>query len=303
MKTPLPNNQNKFSYNDSMKNILFNGSIIAKNNSENKEEIKIKALVIATDENTLRGNLIQITKFKRDSYINLKIQLWYLIIIQTLVFFIVMSLEIYLRNLSKTKKDCIIDCKGAGNKPPSDWNDKELSLSICEDFTIICSPIFTITFLFIQFYFNNNLKSKDIFCLSDERLNLAGLINTIILDKTGTLTDEGLELFGYQIAQNRGAIETVILLDTIENNPKISNLIHLEFWKRYYLNPNDPFFFQYKYNLDNNYIYFVECLATCHSIELNKFDTMGNTIDIKLYEKFNWTIKKEETIEDTVIII
>jgi magnesium-transporting ATPase (P-type) len=42
---------------------------------------------------------------------------------------------------------------------------------------------------FTTFYFHYNLNKKKISCISDKRMNAAGRVNNIILDKTGTLTE------------------------------------------------------------------------------------------------------------------
>ena len=42
------------------------------------------------------------------------------------------------------------------------------------------------------------LRSKNIFCISPPRINLAGQIDTFVFDKTGTLTAEGLTVLGFR---------------------------------------------------------------------------------------------------------
>ena len=51
---------------------------------------------------------------------------------------------------------------------------------------------------FGSFYFHWNLSNKNISCISDKRMNASGRTNIIVLDKTGTLTEEGLEIQGFQ---------------------------------------------------------------------------------------------------------
>ncbi len=38
----------------------------------------------------------------------------------------------------------------------------------------------------------SRLKSKRIYCISPERINVAGRVNMMVFDKTGTLTEDGL---------------------------------------------------------------------------------------------------------------
>lgn len=46
----------------------------------------------------------------------------------------------------------------------------------------------------------NRLKAYNIFCISPQRINVAGRIKTFVFDKTGTLTEEGLSVLGYRPA-------------------------------------------------------------------------------------------------------
>lgn len=38
----------------------------------------------------------------------------------------------------------------------------------------------------------NRLKNQSIYCISPQRVNVAGRVNLMVFDKTGTLTEEGL---------------------------------------------------------------------------------------------------------------
>ena len=47
------------------------------------------------------------------------------------------------------------------------------------------------------------LQGYNIFCISPQRINVAGRIKTFVFDKTGTLTEEGLSVLGFRSAANR----------------------------------------------------------------------------------------------------
>lgn len=42
------------------------------------------------------------------------------------------------------------------------------------------------------------LKKKGIFCISPPRVNVSGRVNVMVLDKTGTLTEDGLQVYGFK---------------------------------------------------------------------------------------------------------
>ena len=46
------------------------------------------------------------------------------------------------------------------------------------------------------------LKGYSIFCISPQRINVAGRIKTFVFDKTGTLTEEGLSVLGFRSTAN-----------------------------------------------------------------------------------------------------
>ena len=50
----------------------------------------------------------------------------------------------------------------------------------------------------------NRLQKLKIFCISPPRVNSAGRITRFVFDKTGTITEEGLTVFGYRSVQNDG---------------------------------------------------------------------------------------------------
>lgn len=42
------------------------------------------------------------------------------------------------------------------------------------------------------------LRQEQIYCTSPTRLNISGMIRTVVFDKTGTLTEEGLKVLGHR---------------------------------------------------------------------------------------------------------
>ena len=46
-------------------------------------------------------------------------------------------------------------------------------------------------------YAQNRLKRKQIFTIQPQRINLAGAVNIALFDKTGTITEDGLQFTGF----------------------------------------------------------------------------------------------------------
>ena len=62
------------------------------------------------------------------------------------------------------------------------------------------------------------LKRKNIFCISPQKVNIAGKISVMCFDKTGTLTEDGLSLYGVtniDYSSTKG-----LIFAPLETNPK-----------------------------------------------------------------------------------
>ena len=290
MKNPLPNDNKKFSYSSHKNFVLFSGTVINKSESSNSNGV-IKALVINTGFNTLRGNLIQNVLFPKMSNFDLYSDLKIFFIGMAALYFLTISIEIYFyKKFSGSSDD---SCPGLGNTGPKDWDLIKLIEVILRAMTVIFTPALPISLIFTTFYFFWNLDRNQISCLSEKRMNAAGKVNILVLDKTGTLTEEGLDLFGFQITK-LNLIDKSLDFDKIETDSLILNSIHIEFWKKFCSNPNDDLFVDYQKNLKNNLIYFIECLATCHNIDKIKDDFLGNSIDKKIFDSMNWIQEKSD---------
>ncbi|XP_058290929.1 probable cation-transporting ATPase 13A5 isoform X2 [Hylobates moloch] len=62
--------------------------------------------------------------------------------------------------------------------------------------TVTVPPVLPAALTIGNVYAQKRLKKKKIFCISPQRINMCGQINLVCLDKTGTLTEDGLDLWG-----------------------------------------------------------------------------------------------------------
>ena len=167
--------------------------------------------------------------------------------------------------------------------------------------TILIPPSLPICFTFIVFYFQYKLGNKNIKCLSDLRLYAAGRVNVLILDKTGTITEDDLELDGFQttcINELDSNPKKVTDFDKIQPDAKLYNKVYTEFWKKFANDPNNSIFDNYKENYNFNMIFFLECLATCHSVDKMNDESLGNTIDLNLLNCVKWVQEKSSFIDN-----
>ncbi len=290
IKSPLPIDSYCFSYQNT-EHILYQGSII--NQIHTIRSLgKIRALAIATGINTYRGNLIQNIMFNKET--NFKLSSDITLIMLGLIFVFLLTIVIELIIFIKFNNDFSYkDCEGIGSVVPSEWSFDDYILTVLDSFTVIFPPILPISLTFCSFYFHFDLKRKRIICVSEKKLNTAGMIDTLVIDKTGTLTNEEIQLYGFQIGKKDYLEDRKPLkFDDIQTGPRLFNLIHSQFWKKFCANKCDKFFNDYSNNDDYNLIYFIECLASCHSIDLIKGNKLGNSIDKKIFEILEWTLEK-----------
>lgn len=305
MKNPLPCDNKKFSFSSHKKFILYNGTVVNKCESSNSSGV-LKALVINTGFNTLRGNLIQNVLFPKESNFNLYSDLKLFFMGMAIVYFLTISVQIWIYKwynppIENGKEDEFVkqleNCPGLGSNGPANWTVTKLVQNILTAMTVIFPPTLPISLSFTTFYFHLNLNRNKISCLSEKRMNAAGKVNILVLDKTGTLTEEGLDLFGFQITKLNN-LDRSLTLDEIETDSSVFKEIHMEFWKKFCFNPNDPIFENYQTNLQNNLIYFIECLATCHTIDKIKDDCLGNSVDKKIFDNLKWIQDKSDEKSD-----
>ena len=209
MKNTLPTDLKKFTFSSHKKFILYNGTVVNKCESNNSSGV-IKALVINTGFNTLRGNLIQNVLFPKESNFNLYSDLRLFFIGMAIVYLITISIEIWFYKMFNPYVQAgkidqfeqkVLDCPGLGSRGPSNWTVTILVQNILTALTVIFPPTLPISLTFTTFYFHLNLNRNKISCLSEKRMNAAGKVNILVLDKTGTLTEEGLDLYGFQITK------------------------------------------------------------------------------------------------------
>jgi cation-transporting P-type ATPase 13A2 len=64
------------------------------------------------------------------------------------------------------------------------------------------------------------LRQEKIYCISPTRLNVCGMIKTVVFDKTGTLTDEDLKVLGHRgvFTSTQGQIKFGCLTDDVIHN-------------------------------------------------------------------------------------
>ena len=247
-KTQIPNDNEYFQYSNSKNHFLFQGTIIRQCTNDNNNDI-IRVLVVNTGMNTNRANLLLNLSFpKQENYSLNKDTLIFMLI----MFFIFLGAFIFNIKLKSG---------------PSDY--------FC-DITIILSPILIISLSFSSTFYKNYLEKKGVHCLDKNKILVAGKSNVIALDKTGTLTENEFDLYGYQFTMPEEYSNNIYNngIDS-ENINKKMNMINI--------NPRKSF------NINN----------ISRQSDFNIFKKMGNSVNIMSQNNNNKNIISQEKNKST----
>ncbi|KUI58868.1 hypothetical protein VP1G_06104 [Cytospora mali] len=139
--------------------------------------------------------------------------------------------------------------------------------------TIVVPPALPATLTIGINFALNRLKSKKIFCISPQRVNVGGKIDIMCFDKTGTLTEDGLDILGVRVV-NRSANR----LDDVLDDPAVmARRIGTD------ANGDEPYAMQ-KAALFT--------MATCHSLRSVDDELVGDPLDLKMFEFTRWSYEE-----------
>ncbi len=311
LKHPLNRDTREFDYENNYKSFLYHGTLIKRceSDSDSPDRSGIIVMALNTGYNTNRGNLIQNLLFPKPT--NFKfykdIQIYF---VWMCVIYILVIIGMILISKGKTIATDISSLEFCNFQIRN-----QIFWKIFDNITVVFPPTLPICLTFASFYFHWNLSKKKISCIDDRRMIASGKTSTILLDKTGTLTEEGLEIYGFQtvrfvnrveeFADNKNEIkksfssqdERYLDFEQIEPDMKMMNQVLKRFWKQFCKDHETYIDQYYQTNSQHSMIFFTECLATCHSIDKLRQETLGNTIDKKIFEKLDWVMEKYDPVD------
>ena len=313
------NNKNeKFDYQKDKNSILFQGSKIHSLFSQEQKKEMIILLATNTGSNTYRGNMIQNweknepEKYKFDSdLLILGILISLIWIISIIIVFKTYKYEIPKEgeNYNSLKNEINKGNfeKYIKNVKIFDLKFKDKIIECLDNISIILPPILIISIEFGRFYHCMKLRNHNIYSIFEHKIELAGKIDIIVLDKTGTLTESTLEINCYKPTNlNKNGN---VILGNEELNPSTLNKIYKKFWKNIYSNilkcelENKIMDYSYQKSLLYNIIYYTECVASCHNIFKINNEYFGNSLEQKLFSAMNWELNQEFDSKNNLMYI
>jgi len=139
--------------------------------------------------------------------------------------------------------------------------------------TIVVPPALPATLTIGTNFALQRLKSKQIFCISPQRVNVGGKLDVMCFDKTGTLTEDGLDVLGVRVVSRPANRFTEILTDTSALLPGVQ-------YER------DP---TVDYNANKAILY---TMATCHSLRIVEDEFIGDPLDLKMFQFIGWQFEE-----------
>ncbi|KAI9850692.1 MAG: hypothetical protein M1838_005256 [Thelocarpon superellum] len=244
---------------DLARHFLFCGTKIVRArrpHDDNDDEAVALAMVLRTGFNTTKGALVRSMlfpkpsgfKFYRDSfrYISVMGAIAAVAFVASFVNFVRLQLPAYL-----------------------------ILIRALDLITIVVPPALPATLTIGTNFALRRLKQKQIFCISPQRVNVGGKLDVICLDKTGTLTEDGLDVLGIRVVEKPSDRFSDIVSDA-------SSLLPGTLYER------DP---TVHYDLRKAVLY---TMATCHSLRIVEQQLVGDPLDLKMFAFTGWSFEEGE---------
>ena len=268
IKSHIPLNNRSFDSKTDTKYILYSGTKIVQKRAIGGS--KVLAIVISTGFNTKKGNLIRTILYPKESESKFKtdsIKFILLLGIMSLIYYLI-SLPFLIRSGMKTFR---------------------IIYNFLNLVTCTVNPALPSCLGIGISYALSRLKENGISCIVRERINVAGRVNMICFDKTGTLTEDHLDIFGFRAVKFKNS--SFEFDQYMENLDEIGKEM-LNYYKEKTLNKDNPNWKINKYK--DIHSYFIENLATCHSLTRVNDKLVGDPIDIKMFESTGWNFNENQ---------
>lgn len=113
------------------------------------------------------------------------------------------------------------------------------------------------------------LKKTKIFCISPNRVNVAGMIKLMCFDKTGTITTEGLDLYGVHPLEDTEFSDMIVEESVTDALTDVKSL------------PEKKKMLLYS-------------MASCHALTYVNFELVGDPLEVKIFEATKWKLKEPQ---------
>lgn len=135
--------------------------------------------------------------------------------------------------------------------------------------TIVVPPALPATLTIGTNFALNRLKTKQIFCISPQRVNVGGKLDIMCFDKTGTLTEDGLDVLGVRVIES----DSKKFGDVLSESEILSREAAAS-------------------DLRSSLRAALYTMATCHSLRSVDDELVGDPLDLKMFEFTRWSFQE-----------
>ncbi|XP_056419530.1 probable cation-transporting ATPase 13A4 [Hyla sarda] len=239
-KTPLPHNDHTMPWKvhsgeDFKRHVLFCGTEVIQTKSSGQGQVK--AVVLRTGFNTAKGDLVRSILYPKP--MNFKLYRdafrFLLVLASVAVIGTIYTVAVFVLQ---------------GESPT------EVLIKALIIITTAVPPALSAALSTGIMYAQRRLKTKGIFCISPQRINVCGRLNIVCFDKTGTLTEDGLDLWG-----------------VLPSNGNSFQQVH-------------------SFTSDNTLPWgpLLGALTSCHSLVAIDGTIQGDPLDLKMFEATHWEV-------------
>uniref|UniRef100_H2YT62 Cation-transporting ATPase n=1 Tax=Ciona savignyi TaxID=51511 RepID=H2YT62_CIOSA len=246
-KTPLPSGENELQHlydTDSHKrHTLFCGTEVLQTRFYRGE--MVKAVVVRTGYHTAKGKLVHSILYPKPVNMQLLRDAYKFIAV---LFLIAMCGFIYTVVIQTISGETAA----------------EIALNAIDLITISVPPALPLAMTIGIIYAQLRLKKQKIHCISPQRINVSGQIDVVAFDKTGTMTEDGLDL-------------SHIVPSYVKSDPTLYNEPRQP--EDTTEHPGVPTFHP-----------MVQCMVTCHTLTTIDGRILGDPLDLKMFEATKWQL-------------
>ncbi|KAM4693461.1 putative cation-transporting ATPase 13A4 isoform 2-T2 [Discoglossus pictus] len=240
-KTALPHINNavpwrKQSGEDYKRHVLFCGTEVIQTKAYGQD--LVKAVVLQTGFNTAKGDLVRAILYNKPMNIRLHREAMRFLfgLVGVSVFAFIFTAVVFTMHGASVSDIVLMSF---------------LALTICVNAAL--PGALTLTLLYAQ----TRLKKQGIFCISPQTINVSGQLNLICLDKTGTLTEDVLDLWGILYCEGT-CFQDVHLFSSGKTIPWGPQL---------------------------------RAMASCHSLIILDGKLHGDPLELKMFEGTGWELE------------
>ncbi|XP_018404242.1 PREDICTED: probable cation-transporting ATPase 13A3 [Cyphomyrmex costatus] len=134
----------------------------------------------------------------------------------------------------------------------------DIAIKALDIITIVIPPALPAAMTVGKLYAQMRLKYTQIYCINNRVINVSGSINCVCIDKTGTLTEDELDMWGVVACTNGVLAEAETDISKLKDHPLFEGML------------------------------------VCHSLTLVDGEIYGDPLDAKMFESTKWMLKDSD---------